>query len=400
MGSDYYAIDFNGTYNANCQNIGSDDGNEIKAINHGTVLSIGEDPTTGYGYNVVIDHGSGITSRYAHLKYNPKQSPSILVNEEIYRGQVIGYNGNTGNSSGPHLHFVLYENGSSIRPTKMDGSSLCDDCGGTLVFSRNAVARLGVLDVSNDLFAKEGPLNAGWSEMLWDNASDSGLSGSRSSVIENGNLRLKEGALNTGWTLQTTDVSKAHISGTRIAVRKTNGDVYAKEGTIDASWGNLQTTNASQVLTTPTRIGVVLSNGDFYAKHGLNDAWMFVAPNVTYASMSGNRIAIVQSGGNVVAKEGEINATWGNTQTTNSSTVELGDDRLCVIKVGGATECKEGTLNASWVLMYNNASKVRVTRHRVAIKAEDDGYLKAIEGPLTGNSGWQNLSSGSDIELN
>ncbi len=141
QGNDYYAVDFNGVFNANCQQTANDDGKEIRATNAGTVSVIEQDPNaSGYGYYVLLNHGNGVTSRYAHLKYNPTQQPGIQVGQQISRGQIIGYTGSTGGYFSPHLHFVLYQNGSSVRPDPMDGQSLCDACEGALILSSNSTS--------------------------------------------------------------------------------------------------------------------------------------------------------------------------------------------------------------------------------------------------------------------
>ncbi len=68
---------------------------------------------SGYGYMVLINHGDGYKTRYAHLL-----SGSILVNvgDEVEAGEQIGKVGSTGNSSGPHLHFEVIYNGETQDP--------------------------------------------------------------------------------------------------------------------------------------------------------------------------------------------------------------------------------------------------------------------------------------------
>ncbi len=64
-----------------------------------------------YGKYITINHGGGYTTRYAHL-----DSLSVKVGQKVTRGQQIGVTGNTGNSSGPHLHFEVRINGATVNP--------------------------------------------------------------------------------------------------------------------------------------------------------------------------------------------------------------------------------------------------------------------------------------------
>lgn len=66
---------------------------------------------TGYGVQVLIDHGFGYKTRYAHLSRS-----AVAVGQTVKRGQVIGYAGNTGRSSGPHLHYEVIHRGKPVNP--------------------------------------------------------------------------------------------------------------------------------------------------------------------------------------------------------------------------------------------------------------------------------------------
>jgi murein DD-endopeptidase MepM/ murein hydrolase activator NlpD len=65
----------------------------------------------GYGKEVVIDHGYGYTTRYAHL-----QDIHVKVGQELKRGEVIGSLGNTGRSTGPHLHYEIRKDNRAVNP--------------------------------------------------------------------------------------------------------------------------------------------------------------------------------------------------------------------------------------------------------------------------------------------
>ena len=77
-------------------------GNEIVAARAGVVTFAGGDPWVSYGYYIKVDHDDGWETTYAHLN---DFAPGIQNGTWVNQGDVIGYSGNTGNSTGPHLHF-------------------------------------------------------------------------------------------------------------------------------------------------------------------------------------------------------------------------------------------------------------------------------------------------------
>ncbi len=86
------------------------EGNPIYATDSGVIVYAGWSDY-GYGYLIVIDHGTGWQSAYAHLS-----AVAVGCGQSVYQGGYIGAMGTTGNSSGPHLHFELIINGVKVNP--------------------------------------------------------------------------------------------------------------------------------------------------------------------------------------------------------------------------------------------------------------------------------------------
>lgn len=89
--------------------IGVGTGNPVYAAADGTVIIAGS--YGGYGNAVVIDHGSGISTLYGH-----NDSVTVSVGQKVSRGQVVANSGNTGISTGPHLHFEVRIKGNYVDP--------------------------------------------------------------------------------------------------------------------------------------------------------------------------------------------------------------------------------------------------------------------------------------------
>jgi len=85
------------------------EGTRIIASNNGKVESVGYDNT--YGNFVVINHGNGYKTKYAHMK-----NVMARKGDNVEKGEEIGTAGSTGYSTGPHLHFMVYKNGKIINP--------------------------------------------------------------------------------------------------------------------------------------------------------------------------------------------------------------------------------------------------------------------------------------------
>lgn len=68
---------------------------------------------SGYGYTVIVDHGGGLWTLYGHLRENGFK---VSKGDTVNKGDTIAESGNSGNSTGPHLHFEVRDNGSAVNP--------------------------------------------------------------------------------------------------------------------------------------------------------------------------------------------------------------------------------------------------------------------------------------------
>lgn len=88
------------------------EGTPILAAHSGTVLVSGWNDS--YGNQVRLDNGAGLSTRYAHMTQT-----AVTAGEAVTAGQVIGYVGNIGDSTGNHLHFEVMQNGVRVNPMDM-----------------------------------------------------------------------------------------------------------------------------------------------------------------------------------------------------------------------------------------------------------------------------------------
>lgn len=93
------------------------EGTPVRPIAGGTVVFSGQRP--GYGYTVLVEHDNGMVSLYGH-----NSRLTVLQGQTVESTTVIALSGNTGRSTGPHLHFEAWRSGVNITPTFMPGNSV------------------------------------------------------------------------------------------------------------------------------------------------------------------------------------------------------------------------------------------------------------------------------------
>ena len=91
--------------------IATDYGEPVRAPASGIVEIAG--PANGYGREIVLDHGYGLTTLYGHLS-----GFAVAAGQQVSRGQVIGHVGSTGRSTGPHLHYEVRIRNTPVNPHK------------------------------------------------------------------------------------------------------------------------------------------------------------------------------------------------------------------------------------------------------------------------------------------
>ncbi len=112
-------------------------GSDIYTTGDGKVIK--SEYSGGYGKMVLVEHGFGYQTLYAHMN-----SIAVEVGDEVKRGQIIGTVGNTGDSTGPHLHYEVHKNGHHVNPIDYFYNDLSPD----------EYVRLAEQSQVNDIFEK------------------------------------------------------------------------------------------------------------------------------------------------------------------------------------------------------------------------------------------------------
>ena len=86
-------------------------GTPVYAASDGFIDKVG--PYAGYGNYVRIEHGDGLATAYGHLS---RFAPGIRPGVHVVQGELVAFSGNTGRSTGPHLHFEVLSDGQPVDP--------------------------------------------------------------------------------------------------------------------------------------------------------------------------------------------------------------------------------------------------------------------------------------------
>jgi murein DD-endopeptidase MepM/ murein hydrolase activator NlpD len=115
-------------------------GTPIVAVSDGRVSSAGR--SGGCGIAVRLEHGGGLSTRYCHMS-----QMAVRAGMQVRRGQVIGYVGSSGLSTGPHLHYEMYRGGRVINPASVSFVTRAELSGTELIDFRRQLIRLKEIEV-------------------------------------------------------------------------------------------------------------------------------------------------------------------------------------------------------------------------------------------------------------
>lgn len=112
--------------------LGANMGTPIYATGNGVVIDTKPNPG-GYGNQVLIDHGFGYQTRYAHMS-----RVDVVLGQHVVRGEKIGEVGNTGRSTGPHLHYEVIYRGTHVDPINYFRKDMSEDAFEKIIESAKA----------------------------------------------------------------------------------------------------------------------------------------------------------------------------------------------------------------------------------------------------------------------
>jgi murein DD-endopeptidase MepM/ murein hydrolase activator NlpD len=99
--------------------ISSPNGTPVRATADGLVVTAGFE--NGYGREIILDHGHGLKTCYGHLS-----GFNVLAGQSVVRGEIIGYVGHSGRTTGYHLHYEVRINNTPVNPHKYLRTTLAD----------------------------------------------------------------------------------------------------------------------------------------------------------------------------------------------------------------------------------------------------------------------------------
>jgi hypothetical protein len=222
--------------------------------------------------------------------------------------------------------------------------------------------------------------------------SDSGSSnGPRIAFLTSaGELYAKEGALNAGWSLVNQGVSSFEMSASRIAITDSSGNLYIKDGPLNNTWKPVASSFTSYHVT--DNAVYVLWGTDLYVKQGsLDSGWQLILNPVSDFQVSpAGHIAARMTNGHLLVQWGAVGSGW-NDVATGFSVYHLTDTMLAAL-FGTDLYVKQGSPLAGWGLILNPVSDFRLSQGNHIAAVMTNGHLLVQWGAV--GSGWNDVATG------
>lgn len=191
----------------------------------------------GYGRYVVIRHNSEFSTGYAHMNAFAK---GIRPGVRVKQGQVIGYVGSTGRSTGPHLHFEVIKNGKKVDPLKVKAATGTNLAGNELARFKKEAAKIAAIAEGLKAYAANGTAEA-------DNAAVAPVADANTDVAAAKNMPGEENGSEKTAAVLTGGVAPAAAAG--LAVGHQAGNASAQTATTAADDSRATKTAANQLKT-------------------------------------------------------------------------------------------------------------------------------------------------------
>lgn len=235
--------------------------------------------------------------------------------------------------------------------------------------------RMAVLSNTEELFIQQGDMN-----ILVRDAPEIRrirLWGDRIVLLDGrGNLFARDGQYTApedsvlNWVMISTGVLEVQITDRRIAILKSDGNLYVTEGGLDGDW-SLQAKNIHTYSVSDHRIGILHANGELWVKQGaLESEWKLAASGVAAFQLNDNRIAMTDSQGSLFVNEGDLSSEW-MPMAENVKAFQLTNLRLGIIDSEGRLMVKEGNLRAKWISMAEQVSTFQLSNYRLLVRNAD-----------------------------
>jgi surface antigen len=191
-------------------------------------------------------------------------------------------------------------------------------------------------------------------------------------VARVGNALKAKAGLTDSWSAEATDATDMAASGQRIAYLNTSGNLYAKDG-VGGSWNTeVSGTTVDQYAVAPNLL-IAREGSTLLGKNGLANSWSTLATDASNVEASGQRIAYLNTSGDLYAKDG-LGATWNTEVTTFTVNQYVVTPDLLIVRSGNTLYGK-GALTDSWATLATDATDVQAAGTRIAYE-DTSGNIK------------------------